>query len=70
MLAECAPMLEVRHDQNGFLVYDSDADEPIMRFATRRDADTFVAELVIADEHAKLLRWSLERHVAAGTPGG
>lgn len=59
-------MLEVRHDQNGFLVYDSEFDEPIMRFATRRDADRFVAELVIADEHAKLMRWSLERHTGTG----
>ena len=58
-------MLEVRHDQNGFVVYDSEADEAVMRFATCRDADAFIAELVIADEHAKLLRWSLERPAAS-----
>jgi hypothetical protein len=58
-------MLEVRHDQNEFVVYDSEAEEAVMRFATRRAADTFIAELVIADEHAKLLRWSLERPVAS-----
>jgi len=54
-------MLEVRDGKNGFIVYDGDADEEVMVFASRRDADAFVAELVIAEEHAKLQRWSLDR---------
>ncbi|AND70951.1 MULTISPECIES: hypothetical protein [Dyella] len=54
-------MLEVRDSKNGFIVYDSDADEEVMVFTTQRDADSFVAELVIAEEHAKLQRWSLDR---------
>ena len=54
-------MLEVRDGKNGYIVYDGDADEEVMVFARRRDADAFVAELVIAEEHAKLQRWSLDR---------
>ncbi|MBU6248461.1 MAG: hypothetical protein KGN77_11940 [Xanthomonadaceae bacterium] len=54
-------MLEVRDGKNGYIVYDGDADEEVMVFASRRDADAFVAELAIAEEHAKLQRWSLDR---------
>lgn len=51
-------MLEIRDDRNGFTVYDEADGEPVMRFPTRRDAESFVAELAIADAHAKLQRWS------------
>lgn len=57
-------MLEVRHSRDSFVVYDLDSEEPVMRFGNRREADTFVAESVIADLHAKLQRWSLD-HVPA-----
>ncbi|MGN6226942.1 hypothetical protein ACQVBX_17430 [Dyella sp. KULCS107] len=57
-------MLDVRTNRDGFVVYDTDSEEPVMRFGTLRDADAFVAEALIADLHAKLQRWSLD-HVPA-----
>lgn len=57
-------MLDVRNHHDGFVVYDLASDEPVMRFGTLRDADAFVAEVVIADLHAQLQRWSLD-HVPA-----
>ncbi|MGN6739201.1 hypothetical protein [Dyella sp.] len=57
-------MLDVRTNRDGFVVYDTDSEEPVMRFGTLRDADAFVAEALIADLHAKLQRWSLD-HVSA-----
>jgi hypothetical protein len=57
-------MLDVRTNRDGFVVYDTDSEEPVMRFGTLRDADAFVVEALIADLHAKLQRWSLD-HVPA-----
>lgn len=57
-------MLEVRRNQDGYVVFDLEREEPVMRFGDRRAADNFVAEAVIADLHAKLQRWSLD-HVPA-----
>lgn len=64
LLPGAAFMLDVRTNRDGFVVYDTDSDEPVMRFGTLRDADAFVAEALIADLHAKLQRWSLD-HVPA-----
>lgn len=53
-------MLEVRSEDDGFLVYDLEAGEPVMRFASRREADAMVAALQIEEIHAQLGRWSLD----------
>jgi len=63
---ERTAMLEVRDSKNGFIVYDNDADEAVMVFNNQREADAFVAELVIAEEHAKLQHWSLDRVTPSG----
>ena len=54
-------MLEVRSENDGFLVYDTDAREPVMRFADRREADEMVAAVQIREIHAQLRRWSLDK---------
>lgn len=54
-------MLEVRSENGGFLVYDTDAREPVMRFAGRREADKMVAAVQIWEIHAQLRRWSLDK---------
>lgn len=54
-------MLEVQSSGDGYLVFDTKAGEPAMRFTDRRDADKLVAELHVRDLHAQLLRWSLDR---------
>ncbi len=51
-------MLEIQPSKNGFTVYDSDAEEPVMLFATEREAEELVASLQIRDLHAQLMRWS------------
>ncbi|MCW8807843.1 MAG: hypothetical protein OQK79_06995 [Rhodanobacter sp.] len=53
-------MLEVRSEDDGFLVYDLEAGEPVMRFASRREADAMVAALQIEEIHAQLGHWSLD----------
>ena len=52
------PMLEIQISKNGFTVYDTDADEPVMLFATEREAEELVASLHIRELHAQLMRWS------------
>ena len=51
-------MLEIQPSKNGFTVYDTDAEEPVMTFATEREAEELVASLQIRDVHAQLMRWS------------
>lgn len=54
-------MLEIQTSKNGFTVYDTDADEPVMLFATEREAEELVASLQIRELHAQLKRWSWDR---------
>ncbi len=54
-------MLEIQPSKNGFTVYDTDADEPVMLFTTEREAEELVASLQIRDLHAQLKLWSLDR---------
>jgi len=53
-------MLEVRHGNNSYLVYDIEADEPVVIFATRKEAEELIASLQIQELHAKLRRWSAD----------
>ena len=45
-------MLEVRPEPDGFTVYDTDANEPIIKFASRTEADELIAALQIQDVRA------------------
>ncbi|HWX65760.1 MAG TPA: hypothetical protein VNZ27_04950 [Rhodanobacter sp.] len=38
-------MLEVRSEPDGFTVYDADASEPIIKFASRAEADELNTEV-------------------------
>ena len=38
-------MLEVRPEPDGYTVYDTDADEPFIKFASRAQADELIAAL-------------------------
>jgi len=51
-------MLEVRNAGDDYMVYDTEADEPVMLFATRREADKLIATLQIEEVHSQLRRWS------------
>ncbi len=51
-------MLEVRHALDGVSVYDTEADEGVVTFATRAVADEPLATPQIQDVHAPLPRWS------------
>lgn len=51
-------MLEVHPALDGFTVYDTDAGEAVMKFASRAEADEMIAVLQIAEVHAKLQRWA------------
>ena len=51
-------MLEVHSEPDGFTVYDSDADEAVVKFASRAEADELIAALQIQEAHAQLKRWS------------
>jgi hypothetical protein len=51
-------MLEVRPTDAGFIVFDTQADEPVMRFDDRREADRLIASMQIQELHAKLELWS------------
>lgn len=51
-------MLEVLSAPDGFTVYDTEAGEAVIKFASRAEADEMVATLQIADVHAKLQRWA------------
>jgi hypothetical protein len=51
-------MLEVHPAPDGFTVYDTDAGEAVIKFASRAEADEMIASLLIADVHAKLQQWA------------
>jgi hypothetical protein len=51
-------MLEVRPRDDGFVVFDTEADEPIIRFVDRRSAEQLIAEMQVQEMHADLARWS------------
>lgn len=51
-------MLEVHSTADGFTVYDTEAGESIIIFASRAEADALIAALQIRDVHAQLERWS------------
>jgi hypothetical protein len=53
-----AAMLEVHPAPDGFTVYDTDAGEAVIKFASRAEADEMIATLQIADVHSKLQRWA------------
>jgi hypothetical protein len=53
-------MLEVHSKDDGFTVFDTEADEAVMRFSSRAEADELVASLQIQELHAKLQRWSVD----------
>ncbi len=38
-------MLEIRPAEKGFILFDTDEQEPIMRFDTKSDAAVLIAEL-------------------------
>ncbi|MBB6249001.1 hypothetical protein [Rhodanobacter sp. A1T4] len=42
-------MLEIRPTPEGFILFDTDEQEAIMRFDSREEAAELVAELVIAE---------------------
>jgi len=47
-------MLEVRSADDGFTLYDTEADEAVMVFASRAEADELVAELQMQELRAQL----------------
>ena len=51
-------MLEVHPAADGFTVFDTEAGEAVIKFASRAEADEMIAALQIADVHAKLQRWA------------
>ena len=51
-------MLEVHPAPDGFTVYDTEAGEAVIRFASRAEADEMIAALQIEEVHAKLKRWA------------
>jgi hypothetical protein len=50
-------MLEIRPARKGFVVFDSDEQEAIMRFGSYGDAVDLVAELVMAESREQLQAW-------------
>jgi hypothetical protein len=53
-------MLEVRPTDAGFVVYDTDADQAVIQFASCAEADELIATLQIQELHAQLKRWSVD----------
>jgi hypothetical protein len=51
-------MVEVHLAPDGFTVYDTEAGEAVVTFASRKEADEMIAALQIADVRAKLQRWA------------
>ena len=49
-------MLEVHPAPDGFTVYDTEAGEAVIKFASRAEAAEMIASLQIADVHGKLPR--------------
>ena len=58
LLFGVAAMLEVHSTPDGFTVYDTEAGEAVIKFASRAEADEMIAALQIAEVHAKLQRWA------------
>ena len=58
-------MLEVRVKHGVFVVFDVAADQPVMRFDNRRDANQLIAELQVQELHGVLERWSPDREQEA-----
>ena len=54
-------MLEVRPQDGGFVLFDTDLSQAVMRFADPRSADRMVAEIQVKELHAALERWAPER---------
>ncbi len=57
-------MLEVHGKDDGFTVYDTEADETVMRFFSRVEADELGASLQMQKLHAKLPPWSVDAVLA------
>ncbi|KZC36499.1 MULTISPECIES: hypothetical protein [Rhodanobacter] len=55
-------MLEVHTAPDGFMVYDTEACEAVIKFASRAEADEMIASLQIADVHAKLQQFTTVEH--------
>lgn len=51
-------MLEVRAQDGGFVLFDTDLSEAVMRFADCRSADQRIAELQVKELHTALERWA------------
>lgn len=51
-------MLEIRPAQKGFIVFDTEEQESVMRFDSYRAAVDLVAELVIAESREHLQAWA------------
>jgi hypothetical protein len=51
-------MLEVHTAPDGFTVYDADAGEAVIKFASHAEADELIAALQIRGAHGQLKRWS------------
>ena len=50
-------MIEIRPALKGFVVFDTDEQEAIMRFGNFRDAVDLVSELVMAESREQLQVW-------------
>lgn len=53
-------MLEVRPNDAGLVVYDTDADKAVIQFASRAEADELIALLQIQELHSQLRQWSAD----------
>jgi len=53
-------MLEVRPNDAGFVVYDTGAEEAVIQFTTRIEADELIAALQIQELHAQLTQRSAD----------
>lgn len=51
-------MLEVRAKDGGFVLFDTDLSQAVMRFADLRSADRLVTEIQVKELHAALERWA------------
>jgi len=56
--ARVPAMLEVHPAPDGFTVYDVDAGEAVVKFASRAEADELIAVLQIQEAHVQLKRRS------------
>lgn len=51
-------MLEVRAHDGGFVLFDTELSEAVMRFADCRSADQRITELRVKELHVALERWA------------